>query len=818
MSDPFSTSSKKIVTKSAKKNDPKPQNEESQAINQQKPEANGSSNKNHKISFSDRVYKHPYMRKFIEEVKNPEPVQEGKSRKASKKPVEEVPLIKDSELKCKCIYCDEILYINSLTSHIPTPKHKRNTPEEEQDKELQELIKFLASRVNHNDENREEETKDYLEFLAFLMSEKLPYEQISRLGKFLQNLYQENRLSFLDGFMFDSEEVSKIARDSFGRCLLAELKNDLRATPYSFCLDSSTIGGDNIVAIKVRYVDDSDRKEPIKNRILGISTLQESSSGETLFNIVKEKLFSDDILQRNFISIAHDYASSISSYSKGLVGRLQKLKTSFLDLKDPCHALSLTIKNSMKFLPSQILDFISSIHKHFKNSPQRRVAFQKFQMNKGLDPLLLVPYIRTRWLSLGDSLKRLITLWDVLTFYIRGLKETIIPEENTIDDDEDNEEDLNTSKKLSYTELHECLTNNYFKAQILFLYYIIKKLNTYNIRLQDQTLTAPGLKSEVFACYDEMCSLIMDPLDITQSNFSKRANLQWDKAETHRRWFLDNEAFINKNAKSANLYEMMKFDAKEKEEFAADYKSFIAKILYYLLNYLPLNDKLLHTLDFLEFTESTDMSLIDKIKYFNDYFDLIDKEHTEEFESELTKLAQKANTYLMMKARDTEKKITFEDLWSMIRNNDNLKHIAYLARAAKALPVSSAPIEQSFSIMGLLKTDQRNQLSEESLEALLLIHDCFSKKPIKITAEMINEFRKVRSELNGRKNRTRTIKKLKRKESLAQAIAQEGLNILGSDKKVKISVKGNESELASSYQEIVDSKDQGDSLEKKDNK
>jgi len=60
------------------------------------------------------------------------------------------------------------------------------------------------------------------------------------------------------------------------------------------------------------------------------------------------------------------------------------------------------------------------------------------------------------------------------------------------------------------------------------------------------------------------------------------------------------------------------------------------------------------------------------------------------------------------------------EMWD---NNEKAGYgrLALVAKAAQTLPTSFTNIEQTFSESKLLKTYLRNQMSEKSLEALLLI-------------------------------------------------------------------------------------------------
>lgn len=119
-------------------------------------------NKNHKTSFSERIFKHEYMRVFIEEAKEQKPKIKPKQVQKGNKNQNEIVSDKDSletqktqELKFKCLYCNEIRFINSLLPHIQSRKHLDKTPKEEHEK-LSELITLLAPKTKDN-ENIEED-------------------------------------------------------------------------------------------------------------------------------------------------------------------------------------------------------------------------------------------------------------------------------------------------------------------------------------------------------------------------------------------------------------------------------------------------------------------------------------------------------------------------------------------------------------------------------------------------------------------------------------------------------------------------------------
>ena len=104
----------------------------------------------------------------------------------------------------------------------------------------------------------------------------------------------------------------------------------------------------------------------------------------------------------------------------GLISLLQSdLSQNIYQFPDPCHSLSLIIQQSLELLPEDIRTFISDIHNYF-TSPQRKEKLPIKTIQKENEYRILTPlrYVKTRWLSLGDSLVRLIEIWFSLQIYM----------------------------------------------------------------------------------------------------------------------------------------------------------------------------------------------------------------------------------------------------------------------------------------------------------------------------------------------------------------------------------------------------------------
>jgi len=245
---------------------------------------------------------------------------------------------------CKKQYPEDFSPINvkALKVHVRSDKHEIATPKGKYQKEL-EVLKFKydeeesakkrqkpKTQVNADSEKKEKKDAEmYLEFLAFTMSQNYSFAQISKLGRFLKILKGKG-MGFLNRYSFSEKEISKVSTECFGPFIVDQLKEQLSTRPYSLSVDASTIGGENILALKVKYLEkqfDYQKQEDvttIQNKIVGIKSFQESSTGEKMCEIVKEILFDNEAVKNNLIGISHDNASSLTGEKIGLVTLLKK--------------------------------------------------------------------------------------------------------------------------------------------------------------------------------------------------------------------------------------------------------------------------------------------------------------------------------------------------------------------------------------------------------------------------------------------------------------------------------------------------------------
>jgi len=144
----------------------------------------------HYQKFSEKIFKNDkdkYMEKFIVASKD--------------------------KFMATCKLCDpmsqEPFLAQQVFNHIFTKTHYQNTPENERDKELKDLKDYLnqakqePKRLTWSNKSKiqrdEEETKEFLEFIAYCLSERLSFLQTSKIGNFFKevmNRLEGSKLNF----------------------------------------------------------------------------------------------------------------------------------------------------------------------------------------------------------------------------------------------------------------------------------------------------------------------------------------------------------------------------------------------------------------------------------------------------------------------------------------------------------------------------------------------------------------------------------------------------------------------------------------------
>jgi len=584
------------------------------------------------------------------------------------------------------------------------------------------------------------------------MSQNLSYSQIQGIGNYLKERAKEENLGFLKKYSFEEQLLSKISKDCFRPYYTENLKEKLMSTPFSLIVDNATFSRENFCALKVKFLEKEFNKElnteisSIKNKLIGIATLKESSTGKVMREILEDKLFSDKQIIMNLKGFTHDNGSSLTGPNIGLSSLLRKSGANFFDLNDPCHGLNLIIKKSVQILPKEIVEFVPDITNYF-TSPQKRASLKRVQEQNKLPTLFPIKLGSTRWLSLGQALTRLIDIWESLVLYFQEVtpkKDSKKERKYTKKTKKPIEKEDNTSKLL------KLLNDKNFYFQIKFLGYIVNTLNRFNIILQNPKLDISGVKTQINKCWSFILDLVAKP-EILEKPKIELLNYEWENEELDDIAIKTRNEFINLIVTEIDSkYEFLQNESIEiQESFSEIFIPFLRKILNLLAEYLPLEDEVIEIADFIELKDTYPI-LKEKIFKFCEKFNAIEEQEKQALKDELIHLKDFSQAKLAFYRNSS---LNLLHMWDLLEKQENFRLLPRLVRLAEILPTSSAPLEQSFSIIKLLKTDLRNNLTESSLEGLILVGEEYrEKKDIAVTDKMTQLYSQAKVSFNEKKN------------------------------------------------------------------
>lgn len=349
------------------------------------------------------------------------------------------------------------------------------------------------------------------------------------------------------------------------------------------------------------------------------------------------------------------------------------------------------------------MNFVEDLHSYF-NFPQRRAKFKAIQESLGKRELVLKKYIDSRWLSLGESLNRLLIILEEMGIY---MDRAIIEEEGSLE---------------NLIFFSTCLKDEHFYMEILFLTSIISRLNDCNKLLQSQDYQAHEFKTEIRLCFKFFLRLVVREEKVLD-DIKNHSNLDWTEPAIQNEWFMDNSTFID--SLSENVHEKLScinnWSLSDKTTFAQEFKQYIAKILSLTCQYLDIKNEIIDIIDFVKL-EDDEKIFKDKILKYNNELQIISSAEIPNLKKEIeTKFENKFTIEYNKKTAQANALF----LWDLIERSskpETYKLLGSIIKSAHVIPVSSAGIEQSFSSFKYIKTDIRNRLSSETFEALILIN------------------------------------------------------------------------------------------------
>ena len=298
-----------------------------------------------------------------------------------------------------------------------------------------------------------------LSFTRFILENRLPFSIIEPLVRFVSRATEECRPSDLQKFACSRQSVSKAA-SAISDTLRENLYQRLRDSPFSLSVDkSSDLYGSTYLAVCARFLDPSNPEHPT-TKLIATIPVGTKSTGEVLYNQLLDKVFIDSKIGENIMGICTDAEPNMVGPAQGMCSRLQQRYPYLIKVKDFSHLFNKVFEKGLKGFPKSVTELVSAISSHFSYSNQRVAVLKEIQRQNNLTEADVTTYVNTRWLSMRDTLQRILDIWPSLRLYF---------------------EKHGTKKEKTY-----CSTFN--ETFLRTLYLLVNQINGYNEFFQSEDL------------------------------------------------------------------------------------------------------------------------------------------------------------------------------------------------------------------------------------------------------------------------------------------------------------------------------------------
>jgi len=154
------------------------------------------------------------------------------------------------------------------------------------------------------------------QIMSFILQNNLPFSSSRKIVDLIKEIIITHSFTKLQTYTMNKNHATKIARNCIAPYLKQKRLEDLNKSPFSIAVDEGTAKGNvTYLAISARYFA-NEEDVTTTTKLLGLIEMATSSTGETLYTLIRNFLFSgNEGLERkeNFIGISSDHASNLIS-------------------------------------------------------------------------------------------------------------------------------------------------------------------------------------------------------------------------------------------------------------------------------------------------------------------------------------------------------------------------------------------------------------------------------------------------------------------------------------------------------------------------
>nr|XP_042902141.1 uncharacterized protein LOC122270094 [Parasteatoda tepidariorum] len=293
---------------------------------------------------------------------------------------------------------------SDINDHIRTKRHKDLA---ECVNKNENISKYFASGSD-DDVIRAE-----VYFTSFIVEHNLPISVADHAGPLFRKMFPKSDVAkkYGAGRTKTAAIISKIADVK-----KASIVESLQKQMFAVATDGSNDTDAQLYPIVVSYFDANAGE--VKVSLLAVPTLDLSSTGQNIGNLVLKTLKLKNIPLENCLALSCDNAPVMVGSKNGVAAVIKTANPEIFVVGCPCHLVHIAAERGAAALPISVSDVLVDIFFYLEKSSKKKLELKALQILHDVDTHKILKHTCTRWLSLGRCLMRLLEQWDPLcSFY-----------------------------------------------------------------------------------------------------------------------------------------------------------------------------------------------------------------------------------------------------------------------------------------------------------------------------------------------------------------------------------------------------------------
>ncbi|XP_033105097.1 uncharacterized protein LOC117107512, partial [Anneissia japonica] len=259
-------------------------------------------------------------------------------------------------------------------------------------------------------------------FTSLLVEHNLPFAVAQHATKIFEQMFPDSNIAkkYKCSYTKTAAIVEHALEPESSKAMFSCIKDQRQ--PFALMIDESNdILCDKECAMLVRFFSESSGKVCVGFLDMPVCNV---GTGARIFECVNETLVEKHGLRwENVAAFASDNCNVMIGKRDSVLSRIKQRAPEIYSVGCPSHLVNICCKTAYKELDLNPESLVIDIYYYFDKSSKRRQDLKEFQEFCGVAKERVQKHCPTRWLSLGKSIKHLLSQWDAFQSYFNSKSE-----------------------------------------------------------------------------------------------------------------------------------------------------------------------------------------------------------------------------------------------------------------------------------------------------------------------------------------------------------------------------------------------------------